>query len=85
MSHVLPVTPNTKQRTETQILPVAAAQASGPGPFRAPLFVPSKQLYFWFHEWQAGEAEALQDVLEGRVRTFSSGASAAAWLLSDEE
>jgi hypothetical protein len=52
---------------------------------RPPLFVPRSQLYYWTKEWQAGEAEALEDLREGRSRTFPNGTAAADFLLSDED
>jgi hypothetical protein len=50
-----------------------------------PFFVARDQLYYWTREWQAGEAEALRDLEEGRSRRFPDGTSAADWLLSDED
>jgi hypothetical protein len=64
---------------------IVAATVASTGKNRPPLFVSRKQLYYWTKEWQAGEAEALRDVAEGRSRTFESGADAADWLLSDED
>ena len=52
---------------------------------RVPLFVSRGQLYYWTREWQAGEAEALQDLEEGRFDTFPDGSSAARSLLDDED
>jgi hypothetical protein len=59
---------------------IPTAKATSP-----PLVVPSRQLYYWTKEWQAGEAEALADIAEGRARTFPNGTAAADWLLSDED
>jgi hypothetical protein len=52
---------------------------------RVPFFVARTELYYWTRDWQAGEREALEDIAEGRVRRFPDGASAAKWLLSDED
>ena len=52
---------------------------------RAPLFVPSGQLYYWTREWQNGEEDALRDLEEGRFETFPDETSAARWLLEDED
>jgi hypothetical protein len=52
---------------------------------RVPFFVPKDQAYYWSVAWQTGEAEALDEIARGEVRRFSSGADAAAWLLSDED
>jgi hypothetical protein len=52
---------------------------------RVPLFVARDQLYYWTRDWQVGEQEALRDLDEGRFRTFPDGASAAEWLLRDED
>jgi hypothetical protein len=50
-----------------------------------PFFVARDQLYYWTHEWQTGEAEAMRDLGEGRYRTFPDSTSAAEWLLRDED
>jgi hypothetical protein len=52
---------------------------------RIPFFVARQQLYYWTRDWQAGEADALRDLKEGRFRTFPDGSSAAQWLLRDED
>lgn len=52
---------------------------------RIPLFVPGAQLYYWTNVWQRGELEALHDIEAGNYRIFPDGASAAQWLLSDED
>jgi hypothetical protein len=75
----LPVLENVSRSTER----VAATRASTRG--RPPLFVPRGQLYYWTHEWQDGEAEALREIADGQARRFPNGSSAAEWLLSDDE
>jgi hypothetical protein len=76
---------NAEQKAATTIASSPATSASkGPG-FRLPYFVPKGQVYYWTLEWQKGEAEALADLAEGRVRRFASGADAATWLLADED
>jgi hypothetical protein len=52
---------------------------------RIPFFVARAQLYYWTRDWQAGERKALEDLAEGRYRRFPDGASAAKWLLTDED
>jgi hypothetical protein len=51
---------------------------------RVPFFIARQQLYYWTPSWQAGEAEALQDIAEGRFQTFDTGSAASKWLLDDE-
>jgi hypothetical protein len=52
---------------------------------RIPFFVARSELYYWTRQWQEGEREALRDLAEGRSRRFPDGASAAEWLLADED
>lgn len=61
------------------------AYAGGGGLCPAPLFVPRDQAYYWSTAWQRDESEALREIAEGDVRSFESGASAAQWLLADDE
>jgi hypothetical protein len=72
-----------KATEDIGVIPAAAASGQDAG-LRLPLFIPRSQLYYWTREWQSGEAEALDDIVHGRVRRFSSGTDAAAWLLADE-
>jgi hypothetical protein len=76
----------TEQRTTVLVsaIPNAYTQ-SGETRRRAPYFVPRDQAYFWTQKWQADEAEALREIAAGNVQDFTSGAAAAAWLLSDDE
>ncbi|MBA3246209.1 MAG: hypothetical protein H0T61_13680 [Actinobacteria bacterium] len=64
-------------------LPVFETSSAGPSR-DVPLFVPRNQAYYWTEEWQAGEAEALRELAEGKVIRFGSGAEAAQWLLADD-
>lgn len=78
---LIPLRENAEQTSNV----VEATFASTGVHERPPLFVPLGQLYYWTKEWQAGEAEALLDLREGRSRTFRDGTAAADFLLSDED
>lgn len=43
------------------------------------------QAWFWSPEWQKGEREAEQDIMNNRVSTFDNAEDAIAFLRSDEE
>ena len=49
-----------------------------------PSLIAHDQGYFWSAEWQAGEAEALRELADGKGVSFESGSAAAAWLLGDD-
>jgi hypothetical protein len=65
--------------------PYATAYAGAHKHRRAPFFVPRDQTYYWTMRWQQEEAAALREIADGKARRFSSGASAAEWLLTDDE
>lgn len=50
-----------------------------------PASIPAAQRYFWSALWQKGEAEAIRDIEEGRVKRFEDPIDAIRWLLSDDE
>jgi hypothetical protein len=82
----IPTIANAEQKASTDVPTFPGASASGEGSgLRVPLFVPTRQLYYWTKEWQDGEREALADVEAGRTRQFVSGSDAASWLLRDED
>ena len=62
----------------------ATASAGKGSNQRTPLFVPRNQAYYWTRQWQNAEAEGLREIAAGKTRQFTSGASAARWLLSDD-
>jgi hypothetical protein len=85
MSTVTISTESTTQR-ETVLLPPIATAFSSDAELRGnmPLFVPRDQAYFWTHQWQEAEAEALREIAAGQVKQFEGGLAAVAWLLSEE-
>ncbi len=68
-----------------RVFPGVESVSTSPSQRVVPLFVPRQQLYYWTRKWQDGEHEALGELSEGQGRTFPDGASAAAWLLDDED
>lgn len=75
---------NAEAPTPTTI-PTHEASAFSGRRHGLPLFVPREQLYYWTHDWQNGEREALGDLAEGRFHTFPTGREAALWLLGDDQ
>lgn len=67
------------------LIATASASREAAPMYRAPIFMPNDQSYFWTSAWQHGEADALHDIETGNVMRFSSAAAAVAWLLSDDE
>ena len=83
---ILPPIQSAKRRDTQTVSLTAGASASGQDRgLRVPIFMPTSQAYYWTRDWQDGEAEALRDIEDGRVRRFASGAEAARWLLSPDE
>ena len=80
----LPLRASAESKQTEQVRAEQNGSAGGAAP-RMPLFIPRAQLYFWTAEWQEGEEEALRDLESGRFQTFPDGASAASWLLTDED
>jgi hypothetical protein len=69
-----------------EVKPVDNASSSGRpgnGRRRVPFFIPASQAYYWSSAWQDGEDHALREIGMGNMRSFRSGAEAAAWLLAD--
>jgi len=56
---------------EPRTVEVAREPVTSAEQLRAPLFIPSRQLYYWTKEWQDGEATALSDLRLGRSRLFT--------------
>jgi hypothetical protein len=82
----LPTGPTSEEKPSSVVLPAYANASSAPQPSRrAPLFVPRDQAYYWTVAWQRDEVESLREIAEGKARRFSSGATAAEWLLTDDE
>lgn len=71
--------------TPYEVKPFDNASVSGrpQGGRRVPFFIPSSQAYYWSLAWQDDENQALREIKAGNVRSFESGAAAAAWLLAD--
>jgi len=54
-------------------------------PRRVPLFIPRNEAYYWTHEWQRDEAEALQELERGEGKVFHDPQDAVRWLRSPED
>lgn len=50
-----------------------------------PAMIPRSQAYYWSRAWQAGEAEALEDLAAGRSRVFDDPRDLARYLLSADD
>lgn len=54
-------------------------------PRGVPAMIPRSQAYYWSRAWQAGEAEALDDLRAGRSRAFDDPGALARYLLGTDE
>lgn len=63
----------------------AVVSVPAEAPEGIPASVPSDQLYYWTHKWQADQAESEEQLREGNSRVFESGAEAVRWLLASTD
>ncbi len=54
-------------------------------PHSLPTIVNRAEAYYWTRAWQAGEAESLAEIQRGEVESFTGGAAAVRWLLSEDD
>lgn len=79
--------PAGKGETTTEVSSDPPAHGSAPDMFprHAPPFIPRDEAYYWTHEWQHYEAEALGELERGEGRVFHDPTEAARWLRSPED
>ena len=75
----------TSSSTVILVHPDATVMSHPDHVYGQPAAIPASQLYYWTHEWQSGEAEALAELERGEGREFESGRDAVEWLRTDDD
>jgi len=53
--------------------------------YEVPVFVLRDEAYYWTHEWQSDEREALDELKRGEGKVFDDPQEAVRWLNSPED
>jgi hypothetical protein len=53
--------------------------------YKVPLFILRDEAYYWTHEWQSDEREALGELERGEGKVFDDPEEAVRWLNSPED